>query len=153
MSENKKVMESLTSLKIRMERDGQKQSFADPKKTWKFIKPISLVDLVEKYNNLLEETGEELTSLKTQLNGERQTQSFADPKKTWKLIKPISLVNLELASWYVIAFIFNLFGGILGYFAVKDNDQNTANRLLIVSIISLCLLFILGFSGFISLRW
>ena len=137
-----------------MDSDEQTDSFADPKKIWKFMKPISLVDLVEKYNNLLEKTGEGLTSLKTQMDSDGQTHSFADPKKIWKSMKPISLVNrIEVASWYVIAFAFNIFGGVLGYFAVKDNDQNTANQLLFVGFISLFLLFILGSLGFISLIW
>jgi DNA-binding MltR family transcriptional regulator len=154
VSENKKVIKSLTSLKTQMDNAGQTDSFADPKKIWKFMKPISLVDLVEKYNNLLEKTGEGLTSLKTQMDNAGQTHSFADPKKIWKFMKPISLVNrVEVASWYVIAFAFNIFGGVLGYFAVKDNDQNTANHLLIVGFISLFLLFILGSLGFIALRW
>ena len=95
-----------------------------------------------------------LTSLKTQMDSDGQTHSFADPKKIWKFMKPISLDKwVEVASWYVIAFAFNIFGGVLGYFAVKDNDQNTANHLLIVGFISLFLLFILGSLGFISLIW
>ncbi len=154
MSENKKVIKSLTSLKTQMDSDGQTQSFADTNKIWKFMKPISLVDLVEKYNNLMEKTGEGLTSLKTQMEYTGQTHSFADTNKIWKFMKPISLVNrIEVASWYMIAFAFNIFGGVLGYFAVKDNDQNTANHLLIVGFISLFLLFILGSLGFISLIW
>jgi DNA-binding MltR family transcriptional regulator len=154
VSENKKVIKSLTSLKTQMDNTGQTHSFTDPNKIWKFMKPISLVDLVEKYNNLLEKTGEGLTSLKTQMDNTGQTHSFTDPKKIWKFMKPISLVNrVEVASWYVIAFAFNIFGGVLGYFAVKDNDQNTANHLLIVGFISLFLLFILGSLGFIALRW
>jgi len=47
----------------------------------------------------------------------------------------------------VIAFFLNIFGGIIGYFAVKDNDQNMANRLLIVGFISLVLLLIFVFIG------
>lgn len=53
--------------------------------------------------------------------------------------------------WYVIAIVFTIFGGIIGYFAVKDDDQNMANNLLIVGFISLFLLFIFGFLGLISL--
>jgi len=45
--------------------------------------------------------------------------------------------------WYVIAFFLNIFGGIVGYFAVKDNDQNMANRLLLVGFVSLVLLLFL----------
>jgi hypothetical protein len=47
----------------------------------------------------------------------------------------------------VIAFFLNIFGGIIGYFAVKDNDQNMANRLLIVGFVSLVLLLIFVFIG------
>jgi hypothetical protein len=38
-------------------------------------------------------------------------------------------------------------GGIIGYFAVKDNDQNMANRLLIVGFVSLVLLLFFVFIG------
>jgi hypothetical protein len=154
MFENKEVTESLTFLKTQVDRDDQVHSFADANKTWKFMNPLTLVNLVERYNNLLEETGEGLKSLKTQVDRDGQFHSFANVNKTWKFISPPALVNLvEPASWYVIAFVFNIFGGILGYFAVKDEDHNTANHLLIVGFISLIILFILGFSGFISLVW
>ena len=123
VSENKEVTESLTSLKIQVDRDGQAHSFADAKKTWKFTKPLPVVDLVETYKGVLANVVMELKGLK------------------------------ELASWYVIAFVFNIFGSILGYFADKDDHQNMANHLLIVGFISLFLIFILGFLGFISLVW
>jgi len=60
--------------------------------------------------------------------------------KTSPISKPTDL-------WYVTAFFLNIFGGIIGYFAVKDNDQNMANRLLIVGFISLVLLLIFVFIG------
>ncbi len=47
----------------------------------------------------------------------------------------------------MIAFFLNIFGGIIGYFAVKDNDQNMANRLLVVGFVSLVLLIIFVFIG------
>jgi hypothetical protein len=154
VSENEEVSERLTSLKIQVDRDGQVHSFADASSTWRFMNPISLVDLVERYNDLLEETGDGLKSLKIQVDRYGRAHSFADATKTWRFVNSISLVDLvELASWYVIAFVFNIFGGILGYFAVKDDDQKMANRLLIVGFISLFLLFILGFLGYISLVW
>jgi len=110
--------------------------------------------MVERYNDLLEETGDGLKSLKIQVDRYGRAHSFADATKTWRFVNSMSLVDLvELASWYVIAFVFNIFGGILGYFAVKDDDQKMANRLLIVGFISLFLLFILGFLGYISLVW
>jgi hypothetical protein len=69
-------------------------SFADDNKTWIFTDPISVVDLVEKYNNLLEETGEGLTPLKIQVDHKGQVHSFANSSATWKFISPISLVDL-----------------------------------------------------------
>jgi hypothetical protein len=94
VSEQKEVMESLTSLKIQVDHKGQVHSFADDNKTWIFTDPISVVDLVEKYNNLLEETGEGLTPLKIQVDHEGQVHSFANSSATWKFISPISLVDL-----------------------------------------------------------
>jgi hypothetical protein len=58
-----------------------------------------------------------------------------------------SPVSKPTSLWYVIAFVLNILGGIIGYFAVKDNDQNMANRLLIVGFVSLVLLFIFLFVG------
>ena len=153
MSENKEVMESLQSLKIQVDRGGQDHSFGDTSATWKFRNSISIVDLVEKYNNLLEETGEGLMSLKTQVNRGGQNYSFTDTYKIWTFMKSISVFDFKLASWYVIAFIFNIFGGLLGYYAVKDDKRNVANHFLIVGFISLFLLIILGYLGFISLIW
>ena len=94
MSEKKEVTESLTSLKIQVDSDGQVHSFADGSATWKFMKPIPVVDLVEKYNNLLEETGEGLTSLKIQVGRDGHVHSFADAKKTWIFANPISVIDL-----------------------------------------------------------
>ena len=154
MSEQKEVTENLTSLTIQVDRDGQVHSFTDAKSTWIFDNPLQASDLVDTYNNLLEKTGEGLTSLKNQVDRYGQAHSFTDANKTWTFMNPISVVDLvDLASWYVIAFVFNIFGGILGYFAVKEDHQNMANHLLIVGFISLFLLFILGFLGFISLVW
>ncbi len=94
MSEKMVQTESLTSIKIQVDRDMQVHSFTDSNATWKSINPIALVDLVEKYNNLLEETGEGLISLKIQVNHDGQVYSFADANKTWKFINPISVVDL-----------------------------------------------------------
>lgn len=58
-----------------------------------------------------------------------------------------SPISKPTSLWYVIAFVLNILGGIIGYFAVKDNDQNMANRLLIVGFVSLVLLFIFVFVG------
>jgi len=58
-----------------------------------------------------------------------------------------SPISKPTSLWYVIAFTLNILGGIIGYFAVKDNDQNMANHLLIVGFISLVLLFIFVFVG------
>jgi hypothetical protein len=48
--------------------------------------------------------------------------------------------------WYVIAFIFSIFGGIIGYFAVKDEDKNMANNLIITGFLSILFWFIFIFA-------
>jgi hypothetical protein len=53
VSENEEGSESLTSLTIQVDRDGRAHSFADATKTWIFVDPISLVDLVETYKEVL----------------------------------------------------------------------------------------------------
>jgi len=58
------------------------------------MNPISLVDLVEKYNDLLEEAGEGLTPLEIQLDRDGQIHSFADANKTWTFVNPISVADL-----------------------------------------------------------
>jgi hypothetical protein len=72
VSEKKEVTESLTSLKIQVDRDGQVHSFTDANATWLFTKPIPAANLIEKYKNLLEKTWEGLTSLKIQLGHDGQ---------------------------------------------------------------------------------
>ncbi len=94
MSENKEVSESLTSLKIQVDNDGRIHTLTNDTSTLKFINPISLVDLVEIYDNLLEETGEGLTPLEIHVDHDGQVHSFSDINKTWKFMNPISLVDL-----------------------------------------------------------
>jgi acetone carboxylase gamma subunit len=94
VSKNKEAILSLTSLEIHVDRDGQVHSFTDPNKTWTFVNPISVDDLVETYNNLLEKTGEELTPLKIKVDRDGQVHSFTDPNKTWTFVYPISVDDL-----------------------------------------------------------
>jgi hypothetical protein len=94
LSEDKEVKESLTSLEIQVDRDGEVYSFANGSERWIFMKSISLIDLIETYNNLLEETGEGLTPLEIQVDRDGQVHSYTDTNKTWKFMKPISLVDL-----------------------------------------------------------
>ena len=63
-----------------------------------------------------------------------------------------SPVSKPTSLWYVIAFALNILGGVIGYFAVKDKDQQMANRLLIVGFISF-LLLIFVFVGIPLLFW
>ena len=46
-------------------------------------------------------------------------------------------------AWYLIAVILPVIGGIVGYFAVKNDDQDMANNLLIASILVAFLVFVL----------
>ena len=94
MSKNKEETEGLTSLKIQVDDDGQVHSCTDSSATWKFMHPISLIDLVETYNTLLEETGEGLTPVEIHVDREGQIHSFADANKTWTFVTPISVVDL-----------------------------------------------------------
>jgi hypothetical protein len=94
VSEDKEVKESLTSLEIQVDRDGEVHSFADGSERWIFMNPISLVDLVETYKNLLEESGEGLMPLEIQVDRDGQVHSFTDSSAMWKFMKPISLVDL-----------------------------------------------------------
>jgi DNA-binding MltR family transcriptional regulator len=86
--------ESLTSLKLQVDHDIQVHSFTDSRATWKFINPISVTEVIKKYNNLLEETDKGLRSLKIQVNHDGQVHSFTDANKTWIFKNPISLVDL-----------------------------------------------------------
>jgi hypothetical protein len=54
VSDKREITESLTSLKIQVDRDGQVHSFTDANKTWIFENPISVIDLVEKYKGILD---------------------------------------------------------------------------------------------------
>ncbi|MBN2202676.1 MAG: hypothetical protein JW700_00620, partial [Candidatus Aenigmarchaeota archaeon] len=38
-------------------------------------------------------------------------------------------------AWYLVPIFFGILGGIIGYFAVKDDDKNMANKLLILGIV------------------
>lgn len=46
-------------------------------------------------------------------------------------------------AWYLVAIFLPVLGGIIGYFATKNEDQGMANSLLIVSILIPIVLFIL----------
>ncbi|MCW4037786.1 MAG: hypothetical protein NWF13_03515 [Candidatus Bathyarchaeota archaeon] len=94
MSEKMVQTENLTSLKLQVDRDLKVHSFTDNSATWKFINPIPFVDLVEKYNNLLEETGEVLTSMKIQVDRDGQVHSFTDTNSKWRFEDPIPIINL-----------------------------------------------------------
>jgi hypothetical protein len=59
--------EGLTPLEIHVDHDGQVHSFSDINKTWKFMNPISLVDLVETYKGVLINVEMEVKGLKEQL--------------------------------------------------------------------------------------
>ena len=48
-------------------------------------------------------------------------------------------------AWYLVPLLFGILGGIIGYFAVKNEDQRLANNLLIVGIVVTFLIFLLGF--------
>jgi hypothetical protein len=51
--ERKSAVEGLTSLVIQVDDQGQVHSFTDANATWKFVDPISVVELVDKYKPLL----------------------------------------------------------------------------------------------------
>ena len=51
--ERKDAVEGLTSLAIQVDEKGQVHSFTDENATWKFVNPITVVELVDKYKMLL----------------------------------------------------------------------------------------------------
>ncbi len=51
--ERKDAVEGLTSLAIQVDEKGQVHSFTDENATWKFVDPITVVELVDKYKMLL----------------------------------------------------------------------------------------------------
>ena len=51
--EQKGAMEGLSSLAIQVDEKGAVHSFTDSNATWKFVDPISVVELVDKYKMLL----------------------------------------------------------------------------------------------------
>ena len=92
--ERKDAVEGLTSLAIQVDEKGQVHSFTDENATWKFVDPITVVDLVDRYNDLLAETTEGLASLIIQVDEEGQVHSFTDENATWKFVNPITVVEL-----------------------------------------------------------
>ena len=51
--ERKDAVEGLTSLAIKVDDKGQVHSFTDENATWKFVDPITVVELVVNYKMLL----------------------------------------------------------------------------------------------------
>ncbi len=51
--------------------------------------------------------------------------------------------NRPTRAWYLMPIFFSILGGIIGYFAVRNDDRKFANRLFIVGIV----LFLVGFIG------
>jgi hypothetical protein len=92
--ERKDAVEGLTSLAIQVDEKGQVHSFTDENATWKFVDPITVVDLVDRYNDLLTETTEGLASLVIQVDEEGKVHSFTDSNATWKFVTPITVVEL-----------------------------------------------------------
>ncbi|MCW3987723.1 MAG: hypothetical protein NWE87_05355 [Candidatus Bathyarchaeota archaeon] len=92
--EQKGAVEGLSSLAIQVDEKGQVHSFTDSNATWKFVDPITVIDLVDKYNDLLAETTEGLTSLVIQVDEKGQVHSFTDSNATWKFVDPITVVDL-----------------------------------------------------------
>jgi predicted Mrr-cat superfamily restriction endonuclease len=103
VSENDEAIKSLTSLEVQVDRDGQVHAFTDANKTWTFVNPISVNDLVETYNHLLEETDEGLTSLKIKVDRDGQVHAFTDANKTWTFVNPISVNDLVKTYKEVLA--------------------------------------------------
>jgi uncharacterized protein YuzE len=92
--ERKDAVEGLASLAIQVDENGQVHSFTDENATWKFVDPITVVELVDKYNDLLAETTEGLASLVIQVDENGQVHSFTDENATWKFVDPITVVEL-----------------------------------------------------------
>ena len=92
--EQKGAVEGLSSLAIQVDEKGQVHSFTDSNATWKFVDPITVIDLVDKYNDLLDETTEGLTSLAIQVDEKGKVHSFTDTNATWKFVNPITTVEL-----------------------------------------------------------
>jgi len=53
VSENDEAIKGLTSLEVQVDREGQVHAFTDANKTWTFVNPISVNDLVETYKEVL----------------------------------------------------------------------------------------------------
>ena len=53
-------------------------------------------------------------------------------------------------AWYLVPFFFNLIGGIIGYFAVKNEDRQMANRLLIFGLVMFVLVIVAYFVLIVS---
>ena len=92
--ERKAVVENLTSLAIQVDEKGLVHSFTDENATWKFVDPISVASLIEKYNDLQAGTTEGLTSLAIQVDEKGFVHSFTDENATWKFMDPISVEEL-----------------------------------------------------------
>ena len=48
-------------------------------------------------------------------------------------------------AWYLVPFFFNILGGIIGYVAVRNEDRQMANRLLIFGIVMFVVALVLTF--------
>jgi hypothetical protein len=92
--ERKEVVESLTSLAIQVDEKGLVHSFTDANATWKFVDPISVADLINKYNDLIAGTDEGLTSVAIQVDDQGLVHSFTDANATWKFVDPIAVEEL-----------------------------------------------------------
>jgi uncharacterized protein YuzE len=92
--ERKGTVDGLASLDIQVDEKGEVHSFTGENATWKFVDPITIVELIDKYNDLLAETSEGLTSLVIQVDEKGEVHSFTDANATWKFVDPITVVEL-----------------------------------------------------------
>ena len=92
--EPKGTVEGLASFAIQVDEHGKVHSFTDENATWKFVNPITIVDLVDKYNDFVAKTTQGLTSLTIQVDEHGKVHSFTDENATWKFVNPITTVEL-----------------------------------------------------------
>jgi len=76
--------------------------------------------------------------------GEQVFERESKCPKCENLLIPDNVIQQHSGAWFLLPFFFGIIGGIIAYFAVKEDNKREANQYLIVGII----MSIIGFIFF-----
>lgn len=81
-------------------------------------------------------------------SSKRSRSWFSAPKKNQNRQVKSSTTSKPSGAWYLVPILFGFLGGAVGYFAVKEHNQNMADDMMVIGIITSVISFFI-FMGLI----